>query len=327
MIFKVALLQMLSAGTALDDNVAKGDSFCRQARAIGADIALFPEMWSIGYTGYGRWLEEKAHDVWRAPHLWPPDNPTAEKHDESRAEWQARAIPSDAAFITHFQQLAHDLNMAIILTYLERWSRAPRNTAALIDRHGDIVLTYAKVHTCDFGMEDALTPGDGFHVCRLDTDKGAVSVGVMICYDREFPESARILMLQGAEVILVPNASMLLPIHVEQFRIRAYENAVGMAMTNYAGSDPNGHSVAFDPIAFPLDGGYRDTLLVEAGQEEGIYLAAFDLDQIREHRGRETWGNAFRRPGCYGPIMADDVQPPFVRVNAQGERWDRVKRS
>ena len=50
-----------------------------------------------------------------------------------------------------------------------------------------------------FDVERHLTPGDGFHVAELDTAEGPVKVGAMICYDREFPESARILMLQGAE--------------------------------------------------------------------------------------------------------------------------------
>src|SRR5262245_58338923 len=58
-----------------------------------------------------------------------------------------------------------------------------------------------------FGPEEwTLTPGDDFYVCTLDTEQGELKVGAMICYDREFPESARILMLKGAELILTPNA-------------------------------------------------------------------------------------------------------------------------
>ena len=56
------------------------------------------------------------------------------------------------------------------------------------------------MHTCDFGAERALTPGEDFRVAELDTACGRVKVGAMICYDREFPESARILMLRGAEL-------------------------------------------------------------------------------------------------------------------------------
>jgi len=76
----------------------------------------------------------------------------------------------------------------------------------VIDRYGEVALTYAKVHTCDFDREAALTPGAGFVVAPLDTAHGPVQIGAMICYDREFPESARVLMLQGAEILLVPNS-------------------------------------------------------------------------------------------------------------------------
>ena len=87
--------------------------------------------------------------------------------------------------------------MAVAITYLERYEPLPRNTVTLFDRFGKPVLTYAKVHTCDFDVEQHLTPGDEFPVAELDTAAGPVKVGAMICYDREFPESARILMLQG----------------------------------------------------------------------------------------------------------------------------------
>ena len=80
------------------------------------------------------------------------------------------------------------------------------------------------MHTCDFGAERALTPGDGFYVTELDTACGLVRVGAMICYDREFPESARILMLKGAELILTPSACPMEINRLSQLRARAYEN-------------------------------------------------------------------------------------------------------
>ena len=55
------------------------------------------------------------------------------------------------------------------------------------------VMTYEKVHTCDFDIERNLTPGEDFFVSDLNTEYGDVKIGAMICYDREFPESARIL--------------------------------------------------------------------------------------------------------------------------------------
>ncbi len=216
--------------------------------------------------------------------------------------------------------------MAIALTYLERWQGAPRNSVSIIDRHGEIVMTYAKVHTCDFDLpEAACTPGDDFYVCTLDTLQGEVRVGAMICYDREFPESARVLMLKGAEIILTPNACDLESNRIGQFRARAFENMVGVAMANYAGPE-FGHSVAFDPVVFDEHGKARDTRIIEAGESEDVYLARFDLDKLRAYRRRETWGNAFRRPHRYGLLTSLDVEPPFVRVNVNGELYDRTKR-
>jgi N-carbamoylputrescine amidase len=289
----VALLQMTGCGSDKNANLAKGDVFCRRARAMGADIALFPEMWSVGMT------------------LYDP------KQEGDRERWQAQAISRDDQFISHFRRLAKELNLAIALTYLEKWTGAPRNSVSLIDRHGEIALTYAKVHTCEFDLEAALTPGDGFPVCSLDTEQGEVKIGFMICYDREFPESARILMLEGAELILTPNACTLDEHRLSQFKTRAFENMAGVAMTNYAAPQNNGHSVAFDPVAYPVpDGEPRDTLIIEAGALEDVYLAAFDMDSIRAYRKRESWGNAYRRPRLYGALTAEEVEPPFVRPNA-----------
>jgi predicted amidohydrolase len=100
---------------------------------------------------------------------------------------------------------------------------------------------------------------------------------------------------------------------------------VGVALTNYAAPQENGHSIAFDPIAFDANGS-RDTLVIEAGAAEGVYLASFDLEAIRDYRGREAWGNAFRRPQRYAALTSLDVQPPFVRVNERGEQYPREQR-
>jgi N-carbamoylputrescine amidase len=239
---RVALVQARSRGADPELALREGESVCREAAARGADVVLFPELWQLGYTSC-------------------PAEPAR------RAAWLAHATTLDGPFVSRFREIARELGGAIVITYLEAWPGAPRNTATLIDRHGDPVLTYAKVHTCDFGMEAALTPGDGFRVADLDTPAGTVRVGLMICYDREFPESARVLMLGGAELILTPNACGLDVDRLGQFRARAYENMVGVAMANYAAPAPtddhchlcpldvcNGHSVAFSGIRFDRDG-------------------------------------------------------------------------
>ena len=109
--------------------------------------------------------------------------------------------------------------------------------------------------------------------------------------------------------------------------MRAGENLVALAMTNYPAPQLNGHSLAFDPMAFGKDGRPRDTLVIEAGETPGVYLARFDLAELRAYRQREGWGNAFRRPQLYGALADARVAPPFVRVDGAGERWDAFRRA
>lgn len=293
---------MAACGADQASNLAKGEAFCRRASALGSDIALFPEMWNIGYTFYDRALPG------------------------AREQWVAQAVSQDSPFVTRFMQLARELDMAIALTYLEQWPGAPRNSVSLIDRRGEIVMMYAKVHTCAFDIEAALTPGDDFHACLLDTRAGEVKIGAMICFDREFPESARILMLKGAELILIPNACEMEANRTGQLRARAYENMIGVALANYADPENKGHSMAFDGIAFNPDESSRDHLVVEAGENEGVYLAEFDVDRLRAYREHEVWGNAFRRPSRYQLLTSPAVEAPFVRKTGFGEPFDQTRR-
>ena len=141
----------------------------------------------------------------------------------------------------------------------------------------------------------------------LDTAVGVVRLGAMICFDREFPETARILALNGAELILVPNACPMEENRTGQLRARAFEDMVAVALANYPGSheDCDGHSVAFDPCAYGDDGESRDTLVVRAGEAEEIALARFDLDALRAWREREVWGMKYRRPQSYGRLVEE----------------------
>lgn len=290
---KIALLQIAPCGT-LRENQEKGLEYCRKAGELGADIALFPEMWSNGYRIY-----------------------------ESPVEmWSAEAVPVDGAFINSFEALAKELRMAIGVTFLEEHQGGPRNSLVLFDRQGERRLTYAKVHTCDFGAERALTPGEDFFVTTLDTACGELKVGAMICYDREFPESARILMLKGAELILVPNACPMELNRLSQLRARAFENMVAIATCNYPVSVPdcNGGSSVFDGVAYlPEQTGSRDTCILQAGTAEGICLAELDLEQLRKYREQEVHGNAYRRPRKYGLLVETGVAPPFIRKDRREE--------
>ena len=103
---RVALLQMVSTSSP-EGNLRKGEAFCRQAKEMGADIALFPEMWNIGYQ-------------------IDPDPERLRQH----------AVPRDGEFVAFFGRLAKTLSMAIGITFLEAYEPLPRNTLCLFDREG-----------------------------------------------------------------------------------------------------------------------------------------------------------------------------------------------
>lgn len=284
---KIGLLQIAPCEN-LEENLKKGLEYCKKAKEMGCDIALFPEMWSNGYRIYDR----------------PVD------------EWKAEAILADSDFVKAFGEEAKELQMAIGITLLEKYQDMPRNTLILFDRFGEKKITYAKVHTCDFDVERNLTPGEDFYVTDLDTACGSVKVGAMICYDREFPESARILMLKGAELILVPNACPMEINRLSQLRARAFENMLAIATCNYPETVPdcNGGSSIFDGMVYvPWLEDSRDTCILQVDGQEGIFAAELDLEQLRSYREAEAHGNAFRHPKKYGLLVDTKIEPPFVR--------------
>jgi predicted amidohydrolase len=267
MTFSVALLQISPTEISPEFNLEKGIDACRKAKALGADLALFPEMWHIGYA------------------FCPPDK---------KGEWEAKAIDQQSDFFQAYTHVAKELGLNIALTYLERHSPKPRNTVSVINSMGKVVLTYAKVFLCNFGQEELhkeqyqlddvgrdynCSPGTTFDVCELTTGEGAVKVGAMICADREFPEAAGALMKNGAELIIVPNSCEWDEIRDCQLNTRAFENLVGIAMANYPKPKNNGQSTAYSPLAFK-----NNPLLVKAKEGEEISLATFDMDKIREFR-------------------------------------------
>ncbi len=276
---KIALLQLLPERS-LEGQLNKGKAACVKAKAMGADIALFPEMWSDGY-------------------VIPQDKNTIND----------LAITKESNFIKSFKMLAKKLQMAIGITFLESHEPKPLNSVILFDREGREVLHYSKVHTCTFDLEKMLLSGDNFYAADLDIGRDVVRIGAMICFDREFPESARVLMLKGAEIILVPNACPMEINRLSALRTRAYENMLAIATCNYPVGQPdcNGHSTVFDGVAWLREESKtRDMCILEAPEEEGIYAAEIDLDLLREYRANEIMGNKYRRPNKYGILTSND---------------------
>ena len=278
MMLKIALLQLLPGGS-LREQQNIGTAACRKAKDMGADIALFPEMWSDGY-----FLPQEEGAV------------------------DALAITADSEFICAFRELAKELQMAIGITFLEKHDPKPLNSILLFDRKGNKRLHYSKVHICAFADETVLSPGEDFYVTDLDIGRGTVKIGSMICFDREFPESARILMLKGAEVILAPNACPMEINRLSALRTRAYENKTAVVTCNYPKGQPdcNGHSSVFDGVAWLSDvPGVRDMCIFEAPEAEGVYLAGIDMDMLREYREHEVMGEKYRHPDKYGILTKE----------------------
>ena len=284
---RIAFLQLLP-GRNLEENLETGRKACREAKEKGADIALFPEMWSDGY-------------------FIPQDE----------EELRKLAVGKDSAFVQEFRSLAAELGMAIGITFLEAHDPKPLNSVVFFDRTGKEILHYSKVHTCAFDDEAVLSEGEDFHTADLDFGRGSVKIGSMICFDREFPESARILMLKGAELILAPNACPMEINRLAALRTRAYENMVAVATCNYPKGQPdcNGHSSLFDGVPWVREvPGGRDMCVLNAPEEPGVYVGVLDLDLLWNHRSGDIMGDKYRHPEKYG-ILSD----PEVRGVIKGE--------
>ncbi|MEM5447149.1 MULTISPECIES: carbon-nitrogen hydrolase family protein [Paraburkholderia] len=153
------------------------------------------------------------------------------------------------------------------------------NTTVLIDERGDIALRYRKTHlwATDVGV---FTPGDHFEVCEF---KG-MTVGLLICYDIEFPETARAVASLGAEMLVVTNGNMdpFGPVHRRAIVARAMENQMFAALVNRVGHGD-------DNLTFPgetaLVSPFGD-VLCELKNEDAVLHAKVDralLAQSREH--------------------------------------------
>lgn len=277
MSFKVAVLQSRSTPHNFESNVAAISIYLQQSAQQQADILLLPECFITGYE-------------------LPIGN--------------EEALSDESPYLQTICEAAKTYGVGVIATALTKGKKKPQNTAFVIDKNGKIIMKYSKVHTCDFADEVCLESGGEFKVC----DFHGVKLGVMICYDREYPESARVLMMKGAEIILVPNDCEAMVPRVQALSTRAYENMVGVVMANPNGSNA-GCSCAFSPICWDKQGKCVDnTLLLADESTEGLLFAEFDLQALRDYRSHEMMGNTFRKVKAYGELLNDTIEPPFIRL-------------
>jgi N-carbamoylputrescine amidase len=264
------------------ENLARVEAHVRSAAARGASIILPPELFEGPY--FCR---------------------------EESSEWfgEARAIDDDEA-VRRMRDVARELGVVVPVSFFERAGQAYYNTVATIDADGTILGVYRKSHIPDGpGYEEKFyfRPGDtGFRVWRTRH----ATIGVGICWDQWFPESARAMMLLGAEILFYPTAIGSEP-HEPALDTRdpwqramighAVSNVVPVVAANRIG-DEGGQS--FYGSSFIADA--RGDKVAELGRvDEGVILATFDLEALA--RTRSSWGFfRDRRPELYDVLTTAD---------------------
>lgn len=277
---KVAMVQYDANEPNIDFNTKVAMKYIKEAKKSGAGIVLFPECFLTAYC---------------CPDIVEGLLPLGELENDSEfIGWCNSAVTEEEEHVLQIRKLAKELQIGVVITAFTKGEKYPQNTAFIIDRNGDIILKYSKVHTCDFDWERYLESGQEFKVCKFD----GVNIGVMICYDREYPESARELMLQGAEIIFNPNCCGGMEPRLKELSVRAMENMVGVAMANPP-APGMGRSTAFNPMVWGENGEVLDNTIIVAEEFfEGIVYAEFDIDVIRKYRENEDLGK-FRKPRAY----------------------------
>jgi len=281
----VAALQLPLGSDDEAENIAAVSSLVEEAAGKGAQVILPPELFSGPY--FCR---------------------------EERDEFFALARPlAEHPSVIAMQALAARLGVAIPTSFFERDGHHYYNTLAMIGPEGEVMGTYRKSHIPDGpGYEEKFyfRPGnDGFKVWDLF----GARIGIGICWDQWYPETARVLALKGAQVLFYPTAIGSEPKDAEMDTSRMWRRAmVGHAVSNcipvvaanrigHEGSDAEG--TTFYGHSFICDE-WGDMLAEYGAQESGALVAELDLDAARRHRA--SWGFfRDRRPQLYGRIAED----------------------
>lgn len=271
------------------ENIEKADALVRQAAEAGAGVILLPELFERPY-----FCQERRYEYY---HYAKP----VEENDAVR----------------HFRRVAKELEAVIPVSFYEQDNTRLYNSAAVIDADGEILGVYRKTHIPDdhfYQEKFYFSPGDsGFRV--WDTRFGKIGVG--ICWDQWFPETARCLAVNGAEMLLYPTAIGSEPIlecdsmpHWRRcMQGHAAANLMPVAAANRIGAEEvlpceqNGgqsSSLTFYGSSFITDG--TGELVCSASRDrEEVLTASFDLDEMAENR--MSWGLfRDRRPECYRRI-------------------------
>lgn len=281
---KVAAIQM-SMSTVYEENIAKADKMVQEAAAKGAKLILLPELFERRYF--------------------------CQIEDYARFDYAEDAENSKT--LSHFSALAKKLNVVLPVSFFEKKNAAYFNSIAIFDTDGSAKGIYRKSHIptgqC-YEEKFYFSPGDtGFKVFQTSVGK----IGIGICWDQWFPETARILALQGAEILLFPTAIGSEPVlpkdskaHWQNAMIgHAAANVIPVVAANRVGREDDVNStMTFFGSSF-ITNQYGEKLSELGREEEGIIYSEFDLRAIDDER--RGWG-VFRdrRIDLYSPLLTLD---------------------
>lgn len=281
----VAAVQM-KCSCNVEENIKKADKMVREAAEKGAQIILLPELFERQY-----FCQERCYEYYSF----------------------AKGVSENDA-VLHFQKLAKELSVVIPVSFYERDVNRLFNTVAIIDADGTNLGIYRKTHIPDdhyYQEKFYFTPGDtGFKVFETAYAK----IGVGICWDQWFPETARGMATRGAEILFYPTAIGSEPIlecdsmpHWRRcMQGHAACNLMPVVAANRIGTEEvvpceeNGgqkSALTFYGSSFITDN--TGELLVQAGREEEIVITA-EFDMTEMEKDRLSWGLfRDRRPECY----------------------------
>ncbi len=281
---KVAAIQM-SMSTMYEENIAKADKMVQEAAAKGAKLILLPELFERRYF--------------------------CQIEDYARFDYAEDAENSKT--LSHFSALAKKLSVVLPISFFEKKNAAYFNSIAIFDTDGSLKGIYRKSHIptgqC-YEEKFYFSPGDtGFKVFQTSVGK----IGIGICWDQWFPETARILALKGAEILLFPTAIGSEPVlpkdskaHWQNAMIgHAAANVIPVVAANRVGREDDVNStMTFFGSSF-ITNQYGEKLSELGREEEGIIYSEFDLQAIDDER--RGWG-VFRdrRIDLYSPLLTLD---------------------
>ncbi|RZI55968.1 MAG: N-carbamoylputrescine amidase [Pseudomonas sp.] len=285
----LALIQM-KISSVMEENVAKAETLVREAAAKGAKIVLLPELFENYYFCQ---LEREEYFSWAHP---------LEGHP----------------FLARFQTLAAELSVVLPVSFFETAGQAYYNSLAMFDADGKRLGVYRKSHIPDGpGYEEKyyFNSGDsGFKTWSTRYGK----IGVGICWDQWFPECARIMALQGADLLLYPTAIGSEPageVETPNTPDMWQRAMIGHAVSNscYVGAANRIGKETFESSSCDFYGhsflsDYRgDKLVEEKADFEGVLISQIDLEAARKFRA----GMGFfrdRRPELYKALLTLDGQ-------------------